>query len=248
MGKPVHHKQKACLCSQAERSYKNEGKAQSKERKKNKEQRMRTARHVNHSPLRVYKGETDSGNEFPFVVQFHKKKSPYFRKCTGSLIAETLVLTAAHCLTDHKIRELVVRYGDFTVPCNETQLYSEIIKAFVPKSLLVLGTRIDIGIALVKKIPNPRAKLSALDYIKTLYGLPAKYAGFGRILDLHVEPDNIARYNLTSVPLQAPRRGDSGDPLVYNGRIVGVIMGYRATGPRVTYEFSLVSSYLEWIQ
>ncbi|XP_061725216.1 chymotrypsin-2-like [Cydia pomonella] len=229
-----------------------------------------------HNPLRVYKGEADSGNEFPFVVLFQKKKPPYFRVCTGSLITETLVLTASHCLTVPNVRQCIIRYGDFTVPGNETKLYSKIIKAFVPRSVKEFRRIIDIGIALVKKIPNPRAKLLALDY-KTLYGLPAKYAGFGRITDLGVKPDRNEGYNLSSVPLQvgegiivpctngvipvytvcvaskcskrwqATRKGDSGGPLVYNGRIVGVVRG-ATYGPTVSYTFSLVSSYLEWIQ
>ncbi|XP_047999876.1 mast cell protease 1A-like [Leguminivora glycinivorella] len=224
-----------------------------------------------HSPLRVYKGRPDLRNEFPFVVLFQLKKPPYFRSCTGSLISETLVLTAEHCLSPVHIRTNIVRYGEFTLPGNETKLYSEILKVFLPKA-----ETIDIGIALVQKISKPRAKLLAIDY-KTLYGLPAKYAGFGRTLSDIYGTSLEERYRMSSVPLQvgegmivpcpksvipsyrvcvvskcsdrwqATRQGDSGGPLVYNGDIVGVVHG-AVLYPTISYEFCMISSYLEWIQ
>lgn len=48
---------------------------------------------------RIYKGYRDFNNEYPFVVALESKvDNTYVRYCTGNLIEENLVITAAHCL------------------------------------------------------------------------------------------------------------------------------------------------------
>ncbi|XP_063532807.1 uncharacterized protein LOC134743346 [Cydia strobilella] len=172
--------------------------------------------------LRVYKGRNDAHNEFPFAVLLQLKDPPV-RFCTGSLIAEDWVLTAAHCypktvprlqssVVPGHCHNMVIRYGDFTKPANETTLYS-------------------------KRKKN------------TFFGLHVKYAGFGHLGKQYAATSKDFR-EFQLIPLQTGeaivvpckkgffvdiciaskcsnrkqqvRPGDSGGPLVYDGRIIGV--------------------------
>ena len=60
-------------------------------------------------------GQVDSGNDYPFVglLAFYDAEGTYMHRCTGTLVAPTVVLTAAHC-TDGAASAYV--YFELTVP------------------------------------------------------------------------------------------------------------------------------------
>lgn len=60
-------------------------------------------------------GQVDNGNDYPFVglLAFYDDDGVYMHRCTGTLVAPTVVLTAAHC-TDGA--ESAYVYFELTVP------------------------------------------------------------------------------------------------------------------------------------
>ncbi|XP_073964776.1 putative trypsin-6 [Choristoneura fumiferana] len=134
---------------------------------------------------RVVGGIPDDEYEFPFAVMLQFATPPMARTCSGSLITPTWVLTAGHCTPPNVdiIKNIIrVKYGDTTIPSNETKFFSIIIKTVHHPSFKHINKRLynDIGLMKIERIRNtPITKLSGTDYLAWM-GLPVKYAGFGR--------------------------------------------------------------------
>lgn len=228
---------------------------------------------------RVVGGVYDTGKEFPFAVVI-QAILPVYRVCSGSIIAPFWVLTAGHCLPRPYQRRRI-KYGDPTIPINQTKFLANVIKAFQHPSYKVLfKVYNDIGLLKTEKITNPEiGKLFAIEY-KSLMGFPVKYAGFGRsellgpgelspIINLENDSDppllmgeglliscrqdsglSAGDPGICVAPRCGPRQhvyfGDSGGPLLLNGRIIGVACGF-GTIELPIVGFTPVSPYLDWI-
>ncbi|XP_073947643.1 chymotrypsinogen B-like isoform X2 [Choristoneura fumiferana] len=218
---------------------------------------------------RVYLGEEDTNSEFPYVIGIQDEYG--MRICTCSLIARNWILTAGHCATFDA--PTYVRYDNMTLKLNETKAFRRIIEFFQHPNFLYVDTdgtiENDIALALIQDVPKGRkfGKLSAIDY-KALLGYPVRYAGYGYTGDefsnesdqvkplqtgdavvIACEPEwprfgpAICVAPKCSNHLQDTRPGDSGCPLVYRGKIVGVLIG----GNSPISEFLPVSPNLGWI-
>lgn len=217
---------------------------------------------------RVYLGNEDTNNEFPYVVSIHDENA--FRRCTCSLLATNWILTAAHCFNSDL--PMYVRYKNMTLPPRSKKSFRRIIKFFRHPNFLSVndGTiQNDIALGLIQRVPKDTSfgKLSAIDY-KALLGYPVTYAGYGHTGDEFSNEGDESKPLQTgeavvitcelelsgfrpaicvapkcSNDLQDTRPGDSGCPLVYSGKIVGVLIG----GSSPISEFTPVSLNLGWI-
>ncbi|KAL0849825.1 hypothetical protein ABMA28_011764 [Loxostege sticticalis] len=222
--------------------------------------------------FRVTGGEDDTEGEFPFVVSLQYKEPKIFkgyavyRACTGTLIAHDWVLTAAHCMNpDIKL----VRYGNMSIPRNESQSFKEIVKMIPHPSyrLTNIHGMDDIGLIMIQKIQMAVGKLSAIDS-KTIQGMKARYAGFGfsttNISAYDTAPLQLGEGLVVNCPTMSNYRahgphlcivptcsrkdegwaaGDSGGPIFFDGKIIAVISARDQIGI-----FTPVSPYLDWIR
>ncbi|XP_061719917.1 chymotrypsin-2-like [Cydia pomonella] len=128
--------------------------------------------------LRVYAGEDDTKGQFSFAVILIYVKNN-LRFCTGNLLDFSWVLTSAHCVETRTPLDMSIKYGDFTML--ETNKIAKVFQIFLHPSFSHVHGFNDIALIFNEKINGlPFGKLLALDY-KTLFGLPVRYAGFGRI-------------------------------------------------------------------
>ncbi|MGH8792563.1 MAG: serine protease [Stackebrandtia sp.] len=71
----------------------------------------------------VVGGEPAEEGQFPYMVALANADDPAFNFCGGSLIAEDVVLTAAHCLEGEEVGNLVVRHGSVDLESDEMTDY-----------------------------------------------------------------------------------------------------------------------------
>lgn len=129
---------------------------------------------------RIYRGYPDVDNEYPFVVALERKvNNSNVRHCTGNLIKENWVVTAAHCLRKPNI---TITYGD-----RSTRTIAEVrtvLKVTHPQHFAIYNPQNwtiinDIGLIKVENIHVEKlATLTSTDY-RHFIDLPVLYAGFG---------------------------------------------------------------------
>ncbi|XP_049882454.1 chymotrypsin-2-like [Pectinophora gossypiella] len=221
------------------------------------------------------------------VIPFIDEQVTTCRTCSGSLITENWVLSASHCIGanfNKKIEEVIVRYGDLTVPY-ENSTYTYLIKGFVHPKYRHTKLEIsnDVGLAKVERVSiETYGKLSSVDY-QSLIGRSVQYIGSGmsmsdavfsddpakareilitdqvRPFQLghaivvrcdHLEDNNYSNPYICLRPkcsrlLQRAQRADSGGPLLYRGKIIGVANAITDMG---TVRYTVVHIYHDWIK
>ena len=80
----------------------------------------------NERGIKVANGQTAGEHEFPFIVSIQKQLSSgaFEHLCTGSILSNTFVLTAAHCLDSSTT--LVVVYGTYDNTCSDNCKYIKV--------------------------------------------------------------------------------------------------------------------------
>jgi secreted trypsin-like serine protease len=70
---------------------------------------------------KIIGGEPAGPDEFPWIVALADANDPSFNYCGGQLIAEDVVLTAAHCTVDSQPADVVIRHGSTDI--TQTDVY-----------------------------------------------------------------------------------------------------------------------------
>lgn len=225
--------------------------------------------------LRVYNGVDADTAKYPFVVALKPEMDPDHlvpRLCTGALITETWVLSAADCLTDSV---KYVQYGNLSIPLGNTEDKSSVVKMIRHPRYFPASYVNNIGLVQVKAVPMAKyGGLSAVDYV-TMLGHPVEYAGFGMTFVAKRKTKNKKKTLLNDMqrPLQIGEgavkscsepfsksficlsskcslkqhilHGDSGAPLFCGGKIIAIACTFLLD----QYEqiFTPISPYLTWI-
>ncbi|XP_073947650.1 trypsin 5G1-like [Choristoneura fumiferana] len=224
---------------------------------------------------RVYLGLEDTNKEFPFVVSMQRRNGSRVGTCNliaqNWLITAGHSVKRGSSNRIIKYADMTSKntsaYSEIiNVFRHPSYLFSEMVE------LIAIN---DLALVLIEKVPiKTIAKLSAIDY-KSLLGLPVKYAGFGNtgkvdeLPEAIMEGDDMRSLQVgeavvvkcpsvypmfgpaiciapkCSKKFQNTRDGDGGGPLMYMGKIVGVILGSEIDNP-IGY-VTPVSPNLNWI-
>lgn len=232
---------------------------------------------IKKSNLRVIDGQALADGQYPFVVLVAYVGEDVHRWCTGSMISEEWTLTAKHCITNLPTfkdfrSNLCVWYGNYTASPIETKLYSKILEYFV--SSPYSPNNVKDGLSLVRSnriYLKTFGVLSVVDQT-TLIGLPVTYIGGGftqtdkkkenTYLSLHIgeggvikcqnKCENLPSNGICVTPKcsrrsQNPYVGDSGGPLICDGKIVGVHCCITKVDGIVESGFIPISPHIDWI-
>ncbi|MGH8792562.1 MAG: S1 family peptidase [Stackebrandtia sp.] len=74
--------------------------------------------------VNVIGGEPAEEGQFPYMVALADAADPAFNFCGGSLVAEDIVLTAAHCLEGTKAADVVARHGSVDLESGDVTDYA----------------------------------------------------------------------------------------------------------------------------
>lgn len=220
--------------------------------------------------VRIIGGQDASVGEFPYQVSLRYDGHHY---CGGSIIDETTILTAAHCVQKKNASLLTVAVGNNYLSSGEIHKVDRYIKHEHFDSALITN-----DIALLKlKDPlefNDRIRPVVLGTQYIPAGVRSVASGWGFTVvpqfSEYLQKVNLRTtdlqecYNLnankTIVPVRSTNIctftamgegtcvGDSGGPLVAHRHQIGIVSwGFGCAGS-IPEVFTRVSSYIDWIE
>jgi len=208
----------------------------------------------------VYCGQPVAGNAMPFVIGM-RRKFDHMAVCTGTLIAPQWVLSAGHCITDHKIKpdDIYISTGNplaMAVSYAVTEIH--------------VHDRYDVSLLrLAIPVAPPAATIPIYEPVFDL-DILAETAGWSMTVpNTTYQPDTLHRIampirrelslptflcGVSSDALCGPARGDSGGPLLgpKNGGgwlLIGVYSGPdKGEGARgLIHLFTRTSLIAPWV-
>ncbi len=188
--------------------------------------------------------------------------------CTGAVVTQQAILTAAHCVTDGKDWRIFWR-GPDNAPVLVKPLTVRVHPGFVHNTHGSQNRSIDLAIVtLDEPLPTLFAPIPLSDDIRLAPGDPVSVAGYGfseeknrktlgtmRRADLAViEPFGHSTVLVwLSDPAQSGAggcQGDSGGPLLYQGALIAITFETTGNGKRdcgVLTQGTLIAPHRDWI-
>lgn len=223
------------------------------------------------SHSRIVGGTKALINEFPHQVSIQLNG---FHICGGSIISKKWILTAAHCVQDHRIKCFKIRSGStFTTNGGTIHMISKIISHELYNETKIIN---DIALIRVKssfRFTNKRRKIKLIDSGKKLKsGIMACIIGWGvknegGSVSLELQKVNIPIISFFECRIYLSYlergqicagyrqgghdacQGDSGGPLIVDNSLVGIVSwGEGCARPGKPGVYTEISYHREWIR
>ncbi|CAG5031188.1 unnamed protein product [Parnassius apollo] len=223
--------------------------------------------------VRIVGGEDIDITEAPYQVSLFKRGR---HSCGGSIIANDIIITAAHCVVDTIPRDYLVRVGS-----SSTQRGGELYPVgdlIWHSNFTYLKMDSDVALLWLTKPIQFREGVAPIEMLKQGQEIQdgdiAKVTGWGNLREGGGYPSTLqmvlvptvssrdcsaaysAMYSITSTMLCAgvPEggkdacQGDSGGPMAYDGKLAGVVSwGLGCARPNYPGVYAKISALRNWI-
>ncbi|XP_011201807.2 trypsin alpha-3-like [Bactrocera dorsalis] len=223
--------------------------------------------HIYGSP-QIIDGRPVTQKIYPYFVRLHYRGEFI---CGGSLVRNNAVLTAAHCVKDHSVKELSV-HAD-TINLGDPGVVRTIKTALVPNEYNAGTLNYDVAVLILSSV-IPSASVIPLDKSAVPVGTRCLVIGHGKIEEYGVFSTQLQEIHVHVMSREVCQRkyrdfdgitesmmcasepgkkdscsGDSGDPMICNGKQAGIVSWSLGCGrvkyPTVYTDISKVYSFIE---
>ncbi|XP_049313864.1 trypsin II-P29-like [Bactrocera dorsalis] len=218
---------------------------------------------------RIVAGSPGTQQRYPYYVRLHYRG---LFSCGGSLVRNNAVLTAAHCVKDHSVKKLRVHAN--TINLSDIGVVRTIKYMLVPKKYDAETANYDVAV-LILSSAIPSATVIPLHKDAIPAGTSCLVIGHGRtkengvfsrqLQEIHVpvlsrkvcQRKYLSKFVITQSMMcaaergnkHAPCKGDSGGPLICNGKQAGIVSWSvgcaRVKYPTVYTDISKVYRFIE---
>ncbi|XP_049313863.1 trypsin alpha-3-like [Bactrocera dorsalis] len=220
---------------------------------------------------RIVDGRAVTQKIYPYFVRLHYRRDFI---CGGSLVRNNAVLTAAHCVKDHNVKALRVHAN--TINLGDTGVVRTIKSKWVPKEYNKHTLNNDVAV-LILSSAIWSAPVIPLHKSAVAVGTSCLVIGHGRTKENGVvskqlqeirvpvmsrkvcQHKYLGKFVITQSMMcaaergnkHAPCKGDSGGPMICNGKQAGIVSWGKSCGrlkyPDVYTDISQVNGFIKYV-